>query len=65
MNANQLSNELELDYKTVRHHLVKLEDNNVLTSMGDEYGKTYFLTEGMEDHLDVLEDIVAKANFNE
>lgn len=65
MNANQLANTLELDYKTVRHHLTKLEENNVVTTMGDDYGKTYFLTDQMEQNLDMFDDIAAKADFEE
>lgn len=65
MNANQLSNELDLDYKTVRHHLRKLADNNVVTAMGDDYGKTYFLTEQMEENLDVLDEVVTKADLDD
>ena len=65
MNANQLASTLDLDYKTVRHHLGKLAENNIVTAMGDEYGKTYFLTTEMEANLDVLEEITAKADFEE
>jgi DNA-binding transcriptional ArsR family regulator len=65
MNANQLATMLDLDYKTVRHHLDKLEENTVVMSMGDKYGKTYFLTEQMEQHLDILDDVVARADIKE
>jgi len=65
MNANQLATSLDLDYKTIRHHLVKLEENDVVTSMGDEYGKTYFLTERMVQNLDTLDEIAAQADLDE
>jgi predicted ArsR family transcriptional regulator len=65
MNANQLATSLDLDYKTIRHHLAKLEENDVATSMGDEYGKTYFLTDRMEQNLDVLDEIVTQADLEE
>jgi DNA-binding transcriptional ArsR family regulator len=63
MNANQLSNALDLDYKTVQHHLELLAENNVLLTMGDDYGKTYFLTDEMEANLDVLDEIARKADL--
>ncbi|WP_458190743.1 winged helix-turn-helix domain-containing protein [Haladaptatus sp. NG-WS-4] len=63
MNANQLSNELDLDYKTVRHHLKMLEENNVLTTMGDGYGKMYFLSDEMEDNLDILDEVARSAGL--
>lgn len=63
MNANQLATTLDLDYKTIRHHLGKLEENDIVTSMGDEYGKTYFLTDRMERNLDILNEIAAEADL--
>jgi DNA-binding transcriptional ArsR family regulator len=45
MNTNQLSNELDLNYKTVQHHLEILEENDVVTTEGDGYGTLYFLTD--------------------
>jgi DNA-binding transcriptional ArsR family regulator len=39
-NAHKLAEKLELDYKTVRHHIKILEDNNVITSSGEKY--TFF-----------------------
>ena len=65
MNANQLATELDLDYKTVRHHLSMLEENRVLTTMGDGYGKTYFLSDEMEANLDVLDEVARKADLEE
>ncbi|GGC47354.1 transcriptional regulator [Haloferax sulfurifontis] len=65
MNANQLSNELDLDYKTTQHHLELLVENNVLMIMGDNYGKTYFLTDRMEANLDVLDEVARKANLTD
>ena len=57
MNTNQLSNELALNYKTVQHHLEVLEENDVVTTRGDNYGKMYFLTDRMRENLDILEEI--------
>lgn len=57
-NANQLSDELNLDYKTVRHHLAVLQDNDVLTVSGDDYGAIYLPTEQARDHWDVIEQII-------
>jgi DNA-binding transcriptional ArsR family regulator len=65
MNAHQLSQALELDYKTTRHHLELLCENDVLTTMGDDYGKTYFLSDRMEANLDVLEQVASKAGLDD
>jgi len=53
-NANQLSKELNLDYKTIRHHIKILEENNVVRSSGDDYSKLYFLTDDMEKNFDIF-----------
>jgi DNA-binding transcriptional ArsR family regulator len=59
-NANQLSEVLGLDYKTVRHHLKVLLDNKVITEAGGGYGMVYFLSEGMEGEYEVFKDYLDK-----
>jgi DNA-binding transcriptional ArsR family regulator len=54
-NSNRISEKLDLDYKTVRHHLKVLGDNGVLVSNEkDSYGAVYFLTPYFEKHYDLL-----------
>jgi DNA-binding transcriptional ArsR family regulator len=64
MNTNQLSEELDLNYKTIQHHLEVLEENTVVTTQGDGYGQMYFLTDRMKKNLDILEDITEQADLN-
>jgi DNA-binding transcriptional ArsR family regulator len=59
-NANQLSEVLGLDYKTVRHHLKVLQDNKIITAAGDGYGSVYFLSPGMEGEYEVFEEHLDK-----
>jgi predicted transcriptional regulator len=57
-NANQLSEELNLNYKTIRHHIKVLKENNVITSTGkNKYGEMYFLTDKMEENYDTFQEI--------
>lgn len=56
-NANQLSEELQLDYKTIRHHIKVLEENDVIKSTGGKYGKMYFLSTRMENNYDIFNEI--------
>ena len=56
-NANELSNNLQLEYKTVRYHLKVLEENSLITSVGGGYGKTYFPSEELEDNKDIFNEI--------
>ncbi len=60
MNANQLTGMLEVDYRTVRHHLDVLEKNGVITPMGERYGKMYFLSPEMEENYPVFEEILKR-----
>lgn len=59
-NANQLAEELDLDYKTIRHHLDVLMDNDMIENSGDDYGAVYLLTDGTQQHWDTVEDIMEK-----
>lgn len=64
MNANELSDALDLDYKTVRHHLKVLRKNNLVTTMGSGYGTMYFPSELLEDNVDVFEKIWVQIGKN-
>jgi DNA-binding transcriptional ArsR family regulator len=57
-NANQLATQLGMDYRTIRHHLKVLERNRLITTAGEGYGTTYFLSPAMEEHYEVFEEIV-------
>jgi DNA-binding transcriptional ArsR family regulator len=59
-NANQLANLLGMDYRTIRHHLKVLERNKIITSAGDRYGTTYFLSSAMEENYFLFEEILKK-----
>ena len=56
-NANELSKNLNLEYKTVRYHLKVLEENGLITSVGGGYGKTYFPSENLEENKVVFNEI--------
>ena len=59
-NANQLAEDLDLDYKTVRHHLDVLRENNVITDSGDDYGKIYLPSEATRVHWETVEEILGQ-----
>ena len=60
-NANQLAEDLDLDYKTVRHHLDVLMDNDMVTSSGDDYGAVYLPTDRVRNYWDTVEQIMESA----
>jgi len=56
-NANELSNNLNLEYKTVRYHLKVLEENKLITSVGGGYGKTYFPSDEIQQNKHIFNKI--------
>ena len=64
-NAYNISEILELNYKTVRHHLKLLEELNIIaTPVNNKYGAVYFLTEDMKEHLELFEEIKENLKIN-
>jgi DNA-binding transcriptional ArsR family regulator len=63
-NANQLAEELDLDYTTVRHHLDVMMENNVVRSTEDDYGAVYLFTDQVRSHWDVVEEILDTVGQN-
>ena len=64
MNANELAKELNMDYKTVRHHLKILEKNSLVSSMGEGYGKIYFISELLEENINYFNEIWERIGKN-
>ena len=56
-NPNQLAEELDLNYDTVRHHLDVLADNGVVTASGDEYGAVYLPSDAVRNNWEIVETI--------
>ncbi|MGA2663490.1 MAG: winged helix-turn-helix domain-containing protein [Nitrososphaerales archaeon] len=54
-NAQNLSQDLGLDYTTVRHHLRVLESNRLVVAEGGKYGRVYFVSEALESRWERLE----------
>jgi DNA-binding IclR family transcriptional regulator len=59
-NTNQLAKLLNLDYKTVQHHLDVLVENRLLSRHG-KYGGLYFLTPELEAEKATLREIWGKS----
>ena len=61
-NPNQLAEDMDLNYDTVRHHLDVLTENDVLESSGDDYGAVYLPSDTAETHWDTVERIVEQVD---
>ena len=59
-NANQLACDLGIDYKGIQHHLKTLENSNLITKMGENYGSIYFVSHLFEEGQQVFDEIVMK-----
>ena len=57
-NANQLAEALNMDYKTIRHHLNVLIKNEIITKNNDGYIDLYYISKNMESDLnDINQEI--------
>jgi len=59
-NANQLATLLGTDYRNIRHHIDVLQKNGIITTAGERYGTTYFLSPMMESNYVLFEEILNK-----
>jgi DNA-binding transcriptional ArsR family regulator len=59
-NPNQLAEDLDVDYTTVRHHLDVLMENDLIRSSGDDYGAIYIPTDRARENWDLIEEIIAE-----
>lgn len=58
MNPNQLARELNVNYRSITHHLKVLEEHGLVERLGRGYGSPYVLTRIAEE---VWEDILDSA----
>ena len=65
LNTNQLAERVGLNYKTVRHHLDVLERNEMVVTVGQRYGKMYFISPLLEREWAEFEQILAEIGHNE
>ncbi len=62
-NLNQLAKRLDMDYRTVMHHMDVLKRNSLVNFEGERYGQTYFLSPLLESNFVVFKEIAAKLGF--
>jgi len=60
MNAHQIAKSLDLDHKTVAHHLKILSKNDLVEKGHEKYGAEYKLSQIMSKNQNVLVEIMEK-----
>jgi len=60
MNANKIATVLNLDHKTIVHHVKILSKNELVVKAEKDYGAEYQLSQIMKNNHTVLEEIMQK-----
>ncbi len=61
LNVNQLARRLELNYRTVLHHLNVLSRNGLVDRLGEGHGSPYILSNEAEEHWDIIEESICRS----
>ena len=61
-NVNQLAKELNVNYRTVLHHLEILEKNGLIRSEGPRYGTLYFVSDVVNANSDWFKSMLGNVN---
>ena len=64
-NANKLSLNLNVNYRTIEHHMKVLISNHLVLVQGDRYGKVYFPDQVIVRNIKMLQGIFASAGIKE
>ena len=61
-NTNQLAEVLQLNYRTIKHHIDVLLEHGLITtsSAGGDYGEVFFLSPELEQDYEIFRSIVTK-----
>jgi DNA-binding transcriptional ArsR family regulator len=62
-NLNQITQRLGLQYRSIQHHIEVLRRNSLVTSQGEKYGTTYFVSPVLEANIGIFEEICKKLKF--
>lgn len=60
LNTRELSQRLNLDYKTVKHNIKVLENNNLILREGNGYGDMFFSSDVISSNLPTLYKVIRK-----
>jgi hypothetical protein len=64
-NMNQLAMTLDLQYKSIQHHIKILVGSSLVAPSGEGYGAVYLLTPWFESHFETFQVICEKLGFGQ
>ena len=64
LNLNQIAEILKLDYKSVLHHILVLEKNNLVNKIGEKYGAVYFISNYLESNIETYDIVISQIKKN-
>jgi len=56
-NLNQLSKDLNLQYKAIQHHVQVLLNSSLLVPSGEGYGTVYLLSPWLRHHIEIFDEV--------
>jgi DNA-binding transcriptional ArsR family regulator len=62
-NLNQLAKLIDVDYRSVQHHMSVLQKNNLVLSAGQKYGMVYSTHPYLDYHFHVFEQICVELGY--
>ena len=62
-NINQLANDLNLNYNTIRYHMVKIDEHKYVLKEEEHYGKLYSASPKLKKSLNEIEQIKKYLNL--
>jgi DNA-binding transcriptional ArsR family regulator len=66
LNAYKLSEELDLNYNTINHHLKLLKEHDIICCNEKvKYGTIYFITDNMKLYQDTFVEMLKNLNIEE
>lgn len=60
-NINRIAREINMDYKTIKHHLELLEKNGLVKRLGLRYGDVYFIDDNAYKHWNELYALIKES----
>lgn len=58
LNKNELSVALDLNYRTIEHHIKVLVENNIVEGDNRKYDSIFYLKESVKPHIERLAEII-------